>query len=180
MPAQFKDEPVSTALSMPFSVNKDKSDTGVLHILVRPEASRLRSAVRTQLEDDTFDKCVLTGPSGAGKSLLLYLCAMDCLTSENWLILYIANTAQFDGQEDEECARNVLRILIASNRAVFEIYTQHSVLQSIKCLGEQAIRKEVEAKKALRKIHNELFQDVEIPVFVGIDQWNCLQKGISI
>ena len=170
MPAHFKDELVSTDLSMPFSVKKDKSNTGILHILVRPEASRLRSAVRTQLKNNTFDKCVLTGPSGAGKSLLLYLCAMDCLISEDWLTLYIANTAKFDGQEDEECACNVLRILMASNRAVFEKYTQHPVLQSIKSLAEKAIRKEVVAKNALREIHNELFNDVEIPVFVGIDQ----------
>lgn len=139
MPAQFKDEPVSKALAIPFSVKKDKRNTGILHILVRPEASRLRSAVRTQLEDETFDKCVLTGPSGAGKSLLLYFCAMDCLTSEDWLTLYIANTAHFNGKEDEECARNVLRILIASNQAVFGKYTQHSVLQKIKCLAEKAI-----------------------------------------
>ena len=177
MSAHFKDEPVSQALPIPFSVKKDELNSGIIHVLVRPEATRLRNAVAAQFQKDTFDKCVLTGPSGAGKSLLLYLCAMDCLISEKWLTLYIANIAQFNGQDDDECARIVLGILIDSNAHVFLAanHAKFPVLYQIKCLAEKAIREEVGAKGALQKIQRELFRKVEIPVFVGIDHWNCLQ-----
>ncbi|KAI3635955.1 hypothetical protein MIR68_006020 [Amoeboaphelidium protococcarum] len=174
MDQPFTDEQVDSNLTIPFTLSKDKED-GKLHLLVRPDARRLRKRVFDTGAQNEFDKCVLTGPSGAGKSLLLYLCALDCIKSQKWLVLYISDTKQFDGVSDDICARTILRILLESNKNVFSTYdANYNNLRRIKDLADKATDGSDDPKAALNSIHQEFFRICELPVFVGIDQWNCL------
>ncbi|KAI3646843.1 hypothetical protein MP228_009771 [Amoeboaphelidium protococcarum] len=176
MDQTFTDEQLDSNLTIPFTLSKDKED-GKLHLLVRPDARRLRQRVFKTGAKNEFNKCVLTGPSGAGKSLLLYLSALDCIKSQKWLVLYIADTKRFDGVSDDICARTILRILLKSNKNVFQAFEADCKnLKKIRDLAVEATDGSHDPKAALRSIHQEFFRICELPVFVGIDQWNCLQS----
>ncbi|KAI3647197.1 hypothetical protein MP228_007418 [Amoeboaphelidium protococcarum] len=176
MDQTFTDEQVDSNLTIPFTLSQDKED-GKLHLLVRPDARRLRKRVVVTGDKNEFSKCLLTGPSGAGKSLLLYLCALDCIKSQKWLVQYIADIKQFDGVSDDICARTILRILLKYNKNVFSTYEANcQYLKKIKDLALKATDGSHDPKAALTLIHQEFFRICELPVFVGIDQWNCLQS----
>lgn len=86
-----------------------------------------------------FNKRVLTGPSGAGKSLLLYLCTLDCHVRGNWLVLYIANSSEFNNYEGDMCARQILRSFVELNKCVFLTFHDKQYVQMIKDTATKAI-----------------------------------------
>ncbi|KAJ3269274.1 hypothetical protein HDV01_001641 [Terramyces sp. JEL0728] len=181
--SDFEEVKLAGALQVPYSIQMDTVRNS-LAVMSRPLFVSLRYQVHTfaglPRDEVRNGKCVLTGPAGAGKSLLLYLCALDCFKSGNWLVVYISNTSTFYQKEDSVCAIALLQSLLDSNQSLFERHADKKKLQRIRTLAENALNQRKDEKEALTMIFQTCLFDCDVPVFIGIDQWNCLQKDTGI
>jgi hypothetical protein len=66
----------------------------------------------------------------------LYLCALDCYNTKNWLVWYIPSTTEYDDYTDDEVADNLLGSLLRANRDVFNKYSTYENMKRIKELAE--------------------------------------------
>ena len=170
---------LATGLAAPYSVELDAGSSYTLQVLPREFLTLIRNKVLeigTESSKIKSTKLVLTGPAGAGKSLLLYLCALDCHNTKNWLVWYIPSTKEYDDYTDNEMAGNLLGSLLRANIDVFTKYSTCENVNRIKKLAEKRDNK----PSALREIVTMLLMKSEIPVFIGIDQWVIIQINSRI
>ena len=169
-------ELLSKLTGTPQSLEGDAGIKKRLTVLKRPVLSSVRMRVKDIIDIpehlNRYSKRVLVGPAGVGKSLLLYLCARDCILNGNWLVLYIASTTRFD--RDVNAAAEIVRMILETNESLFVNNSKPTVIQ-IKNKADEVLKNPSRAPDILNEIIF-LMRHCEVPVFIGIDQWNCLQK----
>ncbi|KAI3661743.1 hypothetical protein MP638_003751 [Amoeboaphelidium occidentale] len=179
--ANFEEVELLGALQpIPESIKMDLGPERKLNILSRQLFQDVRSSVQEicDLPESAVrnDKKVLTGPAGVGKSLLLYLCANDCIKSKKWFVVYIGMTSKFHDMPDELVARNILTII---HRANEQLAGSSTKLDEILALIKEGKQDSSKACENLREVFLRIY-DCGVPVFIGIDQWNCLQPSGGI
>ncbi|KAI3645321.1 hypothetical protein MP228_011485 [Amoeboaphelidium protococcarum] len=164
-------------LESPESIQGDHK----LALLQRRDIISLRQTVKqARIVREQTIKRVLYGPAGCGKTLVLYLCALDCLQSQEWLVFYVPALSKFDGVSDLDCARN----LIYNFRRVNDLYLQLNQINAdvvrIQKLLDDALAPYGDPVQALITLFQTFLHIVDVPVFIGLDQWNCLADGDGI
>lgn len=179
--ANFEEVELLGALQpIPESIKVDAGPKRKLYILSRQLFQDVRSSVQEicDLPESAVrnDKKVLTGPARVGKSLLLYLCANDCIKSKKWFVVYIGNASGYNGISDVMVARYILSII---HRANEQLAGSSTKLDEILGLIKEGMQDSSKACENLREFFLRIY-DCGVPVFIGIDQWNCLQSNVGI
>ncbi|KAI3639675.1 hypothetical protein MIR68_002369 [Amoeboaphelidium protococcarum] len=184
MSASFESVDLLNVLSSPpSSLLLDSGEERHLTVLRRPELEAVRDEVQRIVEIPAhlqrYSKRVIVGPAGVGKSLLLYLCARDCIVKGSWFVLYIASTTRFDEQEDTRVSVEILNMILEMNAPLLD---NHQSNDSLKTIRESALNGVRNSGQATHELMNILgfMSRCKVPVFVGIDQWNCLQEAGGI
>ncbi|KAI3634661.1 hypothetical protein MIR68_007042 [Amoeboaphelidium protococcarum] len=164
-------------LESPESIQGDNK----LVLLRRCEIIRLRQTVKqSRIVSEQTIKRVLYGPAGCGKTLVLYLCALDCLQSQEWLVFYVPELSKFDGVSDFDCARNLIDNFRRANDQYLRLNQINADVARIQNLLDDALAPYGDPVQALSTLFQNLLHIVDVPVFIGLDQWNCLADGDGI